>query len=88
LIALTGSICFAPLAIMLPGYLWLHDHPDWKRGGIVKQAVWAGHWLLIAVGAFTCVGGTYGVVKSIIEAYANGMIGGAFSCADNSGVHG
>ena len=26
LIALTGTICFAPLAISLPGWLWLHDH--------------------------------------------------------------
>lgn len=88
LIALTGSICFAPLAIILPGWLWLYDHDDWKRAGAVKMSVYYGHWLLIAVGAFTCVGGTYGVVEQIKLAYANGMIGGAFSCADNSNTHG
>ena len=54
----------------------------------MKRAVWAGHWVLIAVGVFTCVGGTYGVVESIRAAYRNGTIGGAFSCADNSHTHG
>lgn len=88
LIALTGSICFAPMAICLPGWLWLHDHGDWKRGGVVKMLAYWGHWLLILIGAFTCVGGTYGVIKQIQVAYSDGMIGGAFSCADNSGVHG
>ncbi|PSN64992.1 hypothetical protein BS50DRAFT_496552 [Corynespora cassiicola Philippines] len=88
LIALTGSICFAPIAICLPGYLWLYDHPEYKSGGIGKKAIWGLHVLLIAIGAFLCVGGTYGVVEQIMEAYRSGMIGGAFSCADNSGLHG
>jgi hypothetical protein len=86
LIALTGSVCFAPIAIMLPGWLWLHDHAEYKRGGIGKKAVYAAHCILILVGAFVCVGGTYAVIKSIIAAYASGLIGSAFSCADNSGT--
>ena len=88
LIALTGSICFAPIAICLPGYLWLYDHPEYKSGGIGKKAIWGLHILLIVIGAFLCVGGTYEVVEQIMEAYKSGMIGGAFSCADNSGLHG
>jgi hypothetical protein len=84
LIALTGSICFAPLAIMLPGWLWLHDHPDWRKGGALKMAAYYMHFLLIAIGAFLCVGGTYGTVKAVIAAYADGTVGSAFSCADNS----
>ncbi|KAF2006428.1 hypothetical protein P154DRAFT_551118 [Amniculicola lignicola CBS 123094] len=89
LIALTGSICFAPLAIMLPAYLWLHDHWDYKSGmGALKMVVWYAHWFVILLGAFTCVAGTYGVIMNIKLAYANGMIGGAFSCADNSNTHG
>ena len=32
LIALTASVCFAPLAMVLPGFLWLYDHKDWKKG--------------------------------------------------------
>jgi hypothetical protein len=75
LIALTGSICFAPLAIMLPAYLWLYDHKDWRRGNIGKKIAYGLHWGMLALGAFVCVGGTYGVVQVIIEAYASGLIG-------------
>jgi hypothetical protein len=88
LLALTGSICFAPIAICLPGWLWLYDHWEYRRGGAVKMTMWYGHWVLIAIGVFTCVGGTYGVVEQIKAAYASGAIGGAFSCADNSNSHG
>ncbi|KAH6679074.1 putative N amino acid transport system protein [Halenospora varia] len=84
LIALTGSICFAPLAIILPGAFWLYDHAHYRSGGIGKQALYYAHCFLPLLGAFICVGGTYGVVQSIINAYADGEIGGAFSCADNS----
>lgn len=86
LIALTGSVCFAPLAIMLPGWLWLHDHSEYRRGGVGKKVVYYAHCFLILVGAFTCVGGTYAVIKMIIAAYDSGVIGSAFSCADNSGT--
>ena len=75
LIAITGSICFAPLAIMLPGYLWIHDHKDWARGGLVKRIVFGLHVLMIALGSFLLVGGTYGVVEEIKVAYATGLIG-------------
>ncbi|KAF2804331.1 neutral amino acid permease [Mytilinidion resinicola] len=84
LLALTGSICFAPLAIMLPGWLWIHDHGSWRRGGVAKMAAYYLHFLMIAIGAFLCVGGTYGTVMEIKAAYANGSVGSAFACADNS----
>jgi hypothetical protein len=86
LIALTGSVCFAPLAIMLPGWLWLHDHAEYRRSGVGRKVVYYAHWFLIALGAFVCVGGTYAVINSIIAAYDSGLIGSAFSCADNSGT--
>lgn len=75
LIALTGSICFAPLAIMLPGALWLYDHGHYKNGTMGQKAAYYAHWFLPVLGAFLCVGGTYGVVQSIINAYADGEIG-------------
>ncbi|TLD23557.1 neutral amino acid permease [Venturia nashicola] len=84
IIALVGSFCFAPLAISLPGWLWLYDHMDYWKGGIVKKIQFLFHWFLIVLGAFFLVGGTYGVINQIIAAYASGEIGGAFSCADNS----
>ncbi|KAK5174386.1 uncharacterized protein LTR77_001466 [Saxophila tyrrhenica] len=84
LVAITGSVCFAPLAIMLPGYLWVYDHPHWRSGGAEKMIVYYLHVGMIALGAFICIGGTYGVAIEIKGAYDSGLIGGAFSCADNS----
>lgn len=88
LLSLTGSICFAPIAISLPGWLWLYDNKEWKRGTALQQTVWWAHIAMILLGAFICVGGTYGVIVEIKGAYASGLIGSAFSCADNSGTVG
>jgi hypothetical protein len=84
LLALTGSICFAPLAIILPAWFWLYDHGEWRMGSVGQKAAYWGHWFFVALGLFFLTGGTYGTVQLIIDAYANGLIGGAFSCADNS----
>ncbi|KAL5359435.1 transmembrane amino acid transporter protein-domain-containing protein [Aspergillus floccosus] len=59
-LALVGSLCFAPLAISLPGLLW------------------------ILLGLFMMVGGTYGVIVQILNAYESGKIDKVFSCVDNS----
>lgn len=75
LIALTGSICFAPIAIMLPGVLWLHDHGHYQRGSFLQKVEYWAHTFLLVLGLFLCIGGTYGVVQSIIDAYASGEIG-------------
>ena len=76
LVALTGSICFAPLALMLPGWLWLHDHGDWRQGnGVGRMIAYWLHWLMILLGAFFLIGGTYGVIVEINAAYADGLIG-------------
>jgi hypothetical protein len=88
LIALTGSICFAPLAISLPGWLWLYDHWDYRKGSLWQKIQFGFHWFLILLGLFFLVGGTYGVVKQIIAAYDSGLIGSAFACGDNSNTVG
>jgi hypothetical protein len=75
IIALVGSVCFAPLAIMLPGYLWLYDFKQWRSGTMKQQIAFWLHVLMILIGAFMFVGGTYGVIQQIIDAYANGTIG-------------
>jgi hypothetical protein len=75
LIALTASVCFAPLALMLPGWLWLYDHNQWRKQGVIKMTVWAGHWLMILIGGLFCIGGTYGVAKEIQAAYNEGLVG-------------
>ncbi|XRM38402.1 hypothetical protein ABZX51_001822 [Aspergillus tubingensis] len=85
-LALVGSLGFAPLALCLPGWLWLYSHGEyWKSGGVVKRVVYLLHVLLVLLGAFMTVGGTYGVIVQIMDAYKDGQIDGVFSCADNSG---
>lgn len=68
-------MCFAPLAIMLPGWLWLYDHDEYRTGSLQKKVIYWLHALMIPLGAFICIGGTYGVIKQIIAAYADGQIG-------------
>ncbi|KAJ5317889.1 hypothetical protein N7508_002397 [Penicillium antarcticum] len=83
-LALVGSLCFAPLAITLPGWLWLYSHRDYWRGDAPRKMMYAFHVFLVLLGLFMAVGGTYGVVVQIKDAYADGEISSAFSCADNS----
>lgn len=75
LIALVGSVCFAPLAMSLPGWLWLYDHGHYKKGPLTQKTIYALHVGLVLLGLFFCVGATYGVVIQIIDAYATGLIG-------------
>jgi len=85
-LALVGSLCFAPLAISLPGWLWVYSHGEYlKKGNLWRQTIYGLHILLILLGLFMTVGGTYGVIVQINNAYADGSISSAFSCADNSG---
>jgi hypothetical protein len=75
LIAITGSFCFAPLALMVPAWIWMWDHSEYKRGTIVQKLIYGAHILLMAIGGLIFVGGTYGTIKAIVDAYANGTIG-------------
>ncbi|KIV85983.1 hypothetical protein PV11_01628 [Exophiala sideris] len=86
LLGLAGTLCFAPVAISLPGWLWCYDHPQYWRGTFLQKTLYAFHVFLIVLGIFVTVGGTYAVVQSIVDAYASGQIGAAFDCADNSGT--
>ena len=84
LLALAGSLTFSPLALGLPAYLWIYDHGNYRKGGILKATTYWLHWFLVLLSAFLMVGGTYGVIQQVIDAYANGEISSAFSCDDNS----
>lgn len=55
------------------------ERRTWKQ----KDNFFAGQFI-VAAGAFLLVGGTYGSVVGIIDAYSSGAIAGPFSCADNS----
>ncbi|KAJ5775297.1 uncharacterized protein N7511_000308 [Penicillium nucicola] len=54
------------------------------EGGVLRMMMYAFHVFLVLLGLFMAVGGTYGVVVQIKDAYADGEIASAFSCADNS----
>jgi hypothetical protein len=84
LLALAGSLTFAPLALGLPGYLWIFDHQHYRKGNWWQVMVYYLNWLMILLAVFLTIGGTYGVVQNIIDAYARGEIDQAFSCKDNS----
>lgn len=84
ILALAGSLCFAPLALGLPGWLWLYDHASYKKGTILQRTYYVLNVLLIVLAAFLTVGGTYGVIQQVLDAYRDGTISSAFSCADNS----
>ncbi|KAI1211680.1 amino acid transporter [Annulohypoxylon truncatum] len=84
LLSLVGSICFAPMAISIPGVLWLFDFSYYRTGSLWQRLQYFFHWFLIVLGLFITVGGTYSTILAIKDAYATGLIGSAFSCADNS----
>lgn len=74
-LSLTGSICFAPLAMMLPGWVWLTGHGHYLHGNIWKMTQYWLHWGLVVLGLFYLAGGTYGTVLEITNAYRTGAIG-------------
>lgn len=86
ILALVGALCYAPLAVSLPGWLWLHSHWGYWKGGVVRKGCYILHVLMVGLGLFVAVAGTYGVVMQIMQAYQDGKIDGVFSCADNSGT--
>jgi hypothetical protein len=49
-----------------------------------KRVVWKAdlHWLML-LGVFLNVAGIYATMQNIVDAYAAGTIGSAYSCADN-----
>lgn len=85
ILALAASLGFAPIALALPAWLWLYDYAEFRHGSLKYKCIYYAHWLLAAVGVFIAIGGTYGTIRAISDAYASGQIGSAFSCADNSG---
>ena len=84
LLALAGSLTFAPLALGLPGYLWVYDHQHYRRGTTLQAIMYWFNWAMILLAVFLTIGGTYGVIRQITDAYADGEVDSAFSCADNS----
>lgn len=84
IISLVGALIAPTLCIIPFGFMWLHDNVRGKSWGSLStwmkaQAVWA--VVVIFIGLFITVGGTYGAVVSIINQPRGGT---PWSCADNS----
>ena len=69
--AIAGAVCFAPLSVMLPAYLWLYDHGEYRSGTLKQKVFYYLHWLLLAIGVFMCIGGTYATADEIHMTYAS-----------------
>lgn len=74
-----GSVCFAPLSIIFPAIVWLSDFMWWRKGSFLKQIAWAFHVLVVLIGSFICVAGSYTTIQGIVDAYRLGIIGKCFS---------
>lgn len=67
-LSLTGSVCFGPIAMILPGWVWYVGHWHYRHGTLWQKTQWASHWFLILLGCLYLGGGTYGTVLEIIQA--------------------
>ncbi|KAK5999439.1 hypothetical protein QM012_005440 [Aureobasidium pullulans] len=85
LLALASALCFAPFSLVFPALLWMYDYKGFRTGSLAQMCKYGVHALIVVLGAFMVVAGTYAVGVSIKEAFANGIIARVFDCRDNSG---
>jgi amino acid permease len=86
LTSLIGSLFGCIMSFMFMGFMWFFD--NWSVGRASPNVKWTVRaiWtaLVILIGAFLMVGGTYGSIVSIIDSYSASGGARAWSCADNS----
>ncbi|EDP51655.1 hypothetical protein AFUB_056660 [Aspergillus fumigatus A1163] len=80
------TISLSAISFLLASAIPIFTHQHYRRGSVGRLVIYGLHVGMILLGIFMTVGGTYGVVVQIMEAYRNGRIDQAFSCADNSGT--
>lgn len=68
--AISGAVCFGPLSLILPSYLWVYDHKEYRTGPLGQQAKYWFHWFIFGLGLFMCIAGVYGIAQQIHDAYA------------------
>ncbi|CAD6586449.1 MAG: hypothetical protein CYPHOPRED_003541 [Cyphobasidiales sp. Tagirdzhanova-0007] len=86
LVSLIGCLCYGPLSIFVPVMMWFSLHPKSWKEGVTGKGLFVFHVLLGAFAVFVTVAGTYATIADIVTAYRSGLVGGVFSCADNSGT--
>lgn len=58
LLALAGSLCFAPFSLIFPAVLWMYDFGHLRTGTLSEKMAYGAHGVIVLVGAFMVVGGT------------------------------
>ena len=61
LLGLIGSICFGPVALILPAVLWLYTYSDYRRGTLLQKLAYAANVGLFLLGWYITGPGTYAV---------------------------
>lgn len=58
ILALAGSVCFAPMSLIFPALMWMWDFgAQHKSGGVKGKTIYVLHLLILCVGVFMTVGG-------------------------------
>ncbi|KAF4119480.1 Transmembrane amino acid transporter protein [Geosmithia morbida] len=81
LVGLIGSLCCAPTCLIIPAWMGLYIDWELRKLSKVKMALCGLHICTATLGFFITVVRTYTTVQSIINAYASGTVGSAFSCS-------
>jgi amino acid permease len=99
LLGLIGGLFGTIFVLIIPGFMSLHmlasdgGHGlnSWLRGSLKTWArdkrssmVASVAWFCIIIGCYVSASAVYGSVASIVDEYASGAVGSAFSCQDNS----
>ncbi|GKU11900.1 n amino acid transport system protein [Fusarium langsethiae] len=85
LLGLAGALCFAPFSLVFPALLWMYDFKRYKTGTLEQKIKYGLHVLIMVLGFYMIVAGTYSVGVLIKEAFSSGAIAKVFDCSDNSG---
>ncbi|KAF7550750.1 hypothetical protein G7Z17_g5503 [Cylindrodendrum hubeiense] len=87
LVSLIGALLATSLSFQPMGCMWLYD--NWSSGKADRSATWligvAWSVMVIVIGSFFTVVGTYASIVGIIDSYKVSGGSAAWSCADNSG---
>lgn len=65
ILALAGSVCFAPMSLIFPALMWMYDiGPKYKGTGMKGYAMYGGHGLILLIGAFMVCGGMWVYIQT------------------------
>lgn len=85
LLTVVGALGYGPLGLCLPVVLWYcMNESIWQKGGAKGKLLWVAHAVLMMLGLFVTIAGTYSAVVTIRDQYRSGSVGKPFQCEDNS----